>query len=360
MNMTAIKLFLTGMMMTALLTTTSFGAIRGLAVQPLAPGTFALTWDTKEESGDLEVQRRIGQGEFELSGTAAADRKQFIDRCPAGLQPGERISYRLVVKDKPAGEAWALNSAELLPQGDLELPVGSAPALNGLSITAPAPWLAEIVEGGVEGNGHCLAFSTSDPDAAATFSLSSRWFIITPRSAYRFSWWVTREAYGTSTIEGTAYGMTREKTKSFYEKTANLYVYPGTSRDEWIGTSSEPHLPRDLRYIYIVLRGQGSKHPRPIRVDDISIVDRDLELLLKTNVAQLVNQSRSSAQRHPDLGLEQQVKQLAGEIEQRQKALGAAENQDIDAFLDSRADLCESVRELNRLAVIFRLAETEQ
>jgi len=360
MNMTATKLFLIGMMMTALLTPTSFGAIRGLAVQPLAPGIFALTWDIKGESSDLEVQRRIGQGEFESAGTVAADRKQFIDRCPAGLKAQERVAYRLVDKDRPTTEAWTLNSAQLLPDGGFELPAGPNPNLNGLTISVTDPWSAAIVDGGFSGQGRCLAFSTTDPNATAAFNLSSRWFIITPRSAYRFSWWVTRAAYGTSTLESGAYGMTKEKTKSFYEKTANLYVYAGTTRGDWVGTSSEPHLPRDLRYIYIVLRGWGSKHPQPIRVDDVSIIDRDLELLLETDVPQLVSQSRLAAQRHPDLGLQEQVEQLADRIQERQKTMAAAESQDIDAFLDQRADLCESVRELNRLAVIFRLAETEQ
>jgi len=351
-------------MLTISRTSETFGDVRDVSAQPVAPGICALTWEAQSDPGNVKIERRVGDREFQIVGTCAATEAQYIDRFDAKVD--EAVAYRMTPLDAGGNVAGApleyitANSANLLPSGSFDMPLGSVPQLTGLSVSASAPWSTSIVEGGPRGQGsRCMQFSTSDPNAAATYIMSSRWFIVTPRTAYQFTWWTTESAHGTSFADGQAYGMTRERQKSFYEKTASLYVWQATRQGEWVGSSSSPRLPRDIRYVYVVIRGQGKLHPQPVRVADISIIDRDIELLQTTNLDELVSEARLASEHHAGLGLSAQVQSLTETAETKHTELQSPKLQDIDAFLLSRADLCDAIRELHRLSVVFRLAEVQ-
>lgn len=347
---------------------TSHAALRDFSAQPLAPGICGLTWEATEPlpPGGFEIQRRIGESDvaFETVATCNPAMLEYIDRFTAGIDAP--LTYRIIEKgiegNGSSREYRTRNGANLLPDGEMKHLSASeqAPELAGLSISVSPPWSVRIVPDTSPRQGaSCLEFATSDRNAVATFNISSRRLIVTPRSTYHFHWWTTESVHGTSFAGGQGYALTRGGEKSFYEKTASLYVQQAVRQDEWVGSSGEPRLQRDIRFVYLTIRGQGKYHPRPIRVADIGIVDRDIELLAASDLDELPAAARAAAGRHPDLGLSEQVNALSKTIDDKRTALRSLALQDFDAFLASRADLCDAIRELNRLAVVFRLAEAE-
>lgn len=348
---------------------TSHAALRDFGAQPLAPGICGLTWEATEPlpPGGFEIQRRIGEGDvpFETIATCNPAQREYIDRFTAGIDAP--LEYRIIEKGSGQGsgasrEYRTRNGANLLPDGELRslATSDSAPELAGLGISVSPPWSVRVVPDASPRSGaSCLEFVTTDPSASATFHISSRRFIVTSRSTYHFHWWTTESVHGTSFADGQGYALTREGEKSFYEKTASLYVQQAVRQGEWVGSSGEPRLQRDIRWVYLTIRGQGKYHPRPIRVADIGIVDRDIELLAATDLDELPAAARAAAGRHPDLGLNEQVNALSKIIDDKRIALRSPELQDFDTFFATRADLCDAIRELNRLAVVFRLAEAE-
>lgn len=328
-----------------------------LVVQPLAPGIFAIRLDGDPASA-FSIHRRV-TGEYNFS--KIADRKQgqaeYIDRCE--VAPGESVTYQITVDGNVVDEEWTRNSAQLIAAGDFEDDSIAIEKLNGIALTASEPWCAALIDGGISPGKRCIEFSTTNPDVSATFSMTTHWYVVSPRSSYEFGWWSTSSLDGTSVGDGNGYAMTAERSKSYYEKTASLYVYPTNSFGNWVGYSAEPRLPRDARYAYIVVRGQGGRHLKPIQVDNLSIIDRDIELLARTDIGRLVTASRDASNAHADLNLDAHIEEQAGKIRDSLAHMNSVDNQSIDQFLAARADLCEAVRELNRLAVIFRLAEVK-
>jgi hypothetical protein len=320
--------------------------------QSLSPGVNGICWRTLEPTKKVSLYRVTANGETKL-GEFDDSRDSFVDS--GSFQPGEIVRYRLAevdgAKEISSTPLAAINSAELIANGDFEAPPEKPLTWTGFGISMPAPLHAEVAQGGMP-PGHSY-LQVTIPDGKLKYSIRSPFVWVHPPTKYTFSFWTTIPSPVLAKGSITIYTKTIEK--SAFAKVTWYRLSPAQQKDGWVKITA-PRTPfPDERLAGFEISPEQSDGSGSIGVDQFSIIDHDIEYLKTVSVSKSIEYARSGARKFPELA-PPDLSAILNEIEKVQTSM-TSPSISVDAFLDERSKLCGLLHRLDSINTVFEIAE---